>query len=270
MPKMNFDALRPPQRRSIDESTFDSDYAKFDTQMPTFTGFSFEMVRTAIAEAFARNGVHAYVDNMDCKLDHDYGRRPSLGVGLRLKCVPMSHDERRKWEGTFTRREFGQEFYDAVTGANQEKTMKDANLFAAMNPNVIAVGVTFPSTTKVYHYKAPLSLNLQVGDKVLVNVGSDEAPEYKVVPVAEVMPDATTLGEREYKWIVQKVDTTEHDRLVAQEKNFGQAVLVMERSKKREEIKTELAARLGADTVSMLTQSFASPDPAPAMDEGAK
>lgn len=140
-------------------------------------------------------------------------------------------------------------------------TMRDANLFAAINPNVQAVEVVFVdrsvnrqvSEIRAYTYKAARSLGLAVDDNVLVNTGTDEAPQFKVVQVVAVHADASNLQECDYKWIIQKVDLSTYHECVTKEQLFRDGVLKLEREQKRETIKAALRERLGADAAKQLS-----------------
>lgn len=77
----------------------------------------------------------------------------------------------------------------------------------------VAVAVTFSKSPKSYFYLAPASMGLKPGDRVLVRNGASFT-----IPTVESV-DATCEGldmSLISDWVVQKVDTTEYGKLVAE------------------------------------------------------
>lgn len=77
----------------------------------------------------------------------------------------------------------------------------------------VAVSVVFSKSPKAYFYLAPASMNLKQGDRVLVRNGASFT-----IPTVDLV-DATCEGldmSLITDWVVQKVDTTEYDKLVAE------------------------------------------------------
>lgn len=137
----------------------------------------------------------------------------------------------------------------------EQQPMKDANLFAALNKNVIAVEVELQKDGKLYTYKALREWNIKEGDSLLVVVTSNNVPETKVVTAKVVHPDAACLGDIKYKWIIQKIDTAAYHDIIEKEKNFEQALLTIERDRKRDELRDELVKRLGTNASAQLASA---------------
>lgn len=68
---------------------------------------------------------------------------------------------------------------------------------------------------KMYTYKAPLDMDLQVGDAVIVNPPQG----FKVVIVTKIhdAPQINPDARYEYKWIVSKVDQTQYQTRMTNE-----------------------------------------------------
>lgn len=148
--------------------------------------------------------------------------------------------------------------------------MNDSNLYAALNPNVVMVGVRYlgqpgfanhPEQGRVevkaksngpYTYKALVEQGIKVGDHVVV-----DSRGTLCVAVVEYVEHGRKLDPGiKYKWVVQAIDYTLHNKAVESEKKFTEAVVEMEREKKRESLRLELESRLGADRVKELTADF--------------
>lgn len=92
--------------------------------------------------------------------------------------------------------------------------------------------------SRLHTYKALMSDNVKVGDTVAVIVGK----EMLLVSVAEVhdLPQIDLDADFDYKWIVQKIDTTAYDKMAENEKQFQLAMVEVERAKQREKVKQEM------------------------------
>jgi hypothetical protein len=112
------------------------------------------------------------------------------------------------------------------------------------------VSVTFPASTKLYHYKT--NLLLQAGDTVLVNTQTG----LKAAEAVELIDylDMATTDSMEYKWIVQLVDTTEYDKVVAVELELVKALRTHQRKRMKEQATAALFESLGeaADEIKKL------------------
>lgn len=95
-----------------------------------------------------------------------------------------------------------------------------------------------PVEQKTYTYKARLEDNIQVDDTVVVESPTDGFVCVKVVAV-DAVPDIDLDADFEYKWIVQKVDTTIYEKMNEKEKEFQLAMQEVERQKKRDELQKQ-------------------------------
>lgn len=93
-----------------------------------------------------------------------------------------------------------------------------------------------------YIYKAPLSDGIQAGDHVVVSTHKG----FAVAKVLEVhnLPQIDVDADFDYKWIVQKVDTTAFDARVNRETDFGQMMLEVERTRQREALVDDMRRHL--------------------------
>jgi hypothetical protein len=87
---------------------------------------------------------------------------------------------------------------------------------------------------QLYTFKVPLSWNIQEGDIAVVKSNSGNGLSFVHVVSVDPMPDIDIDANFDYRWLVQKVDLTEFDKLVAKEKAFGDAMLEVERVKQRD------------------------------------
>ena len=88
-------------------------------------------------------------------------------------------------------------------------------------------------SSKPYTYKARLDDNIVVGDHVVVdspNTGLTVVKVTNVHKVAKIDLDAPFT----YKWIVQKIDRTRYDEIKAEEVEFLDAMMEVERVHQRE------------------------------------
>jgi hypothetical protein len=122
--------------------------------------------------------------------------------------------------------------------------MKANHLIALLNPNINTLKVKFPVTSKLYTYLFQKTENIVVGDKVVVFV--ENSKEFKVVEVVEVNASTTIdvdTDDRRYKFIVQKLDTAQYDKLTAAHNNA---------EKKFNELEASRAARKALDEYLLL------------------
>lgn len=94
-----------------------------------------------------------------------------------------------------------------------------------------------------YHYKIPPSINVIVGNDLIVNVSNDpEAPEYKGVRCIKVLPNEESIfiEEKFMKWIVNKVDTSAYRGSKCREddliESLEKAMRTKEANDKRKEV----------------------------------
>lgn len=92
-------------------------------------------------------------------------------------------------------------------------------------------------------YKVPKDLVLVKGDLLLIPYGSG----FKVAEITEVHGRAKNPEEAKLKWIVQVVDTTDYDLLVAQDEKAVETILELEKRKTRRELVNELTGDLTAE-----------------------
>lgn len=87
---------------------------------------------------------------------------------------------------------------------------------------------------RAYVYKVPYAWNVQEKDELLVETSAGLV----IVNVVRVdaMPDIDVDANFDYKWAVQRVDRTQYDELVAQEKRFADSLIEIERVKQRESL----------------------------------
>lgn len=88
---------------------------------------------------------------------------------------------------------------------------------------------------KEYCYKAPLADNIKVGDLVVVDSPTEGFTIVRVTRV-DSKPRIELDAPFPYKWIVQKIDRSRYDNLLAQEAEFKDALVEVERIKQREAV----------------------------------
>jgi hypothetical protein len=94
---------------------------------------------------------------------------------------------------------------------------------------------TDTSNGRDYCYKVPKSWDLQAGDHAVV-IGRNGCLAVVLVTRVDALPDIDVDADFNYKWLVSKVDLTEHDALVEREKSFSDTMLEIERVKQRESL----------------------------------
>lgn len=127
--------------------------------------------------------------------------------------------------------------------------MNELDLLLAQNKDFTFVGVRFAgSSTKTYHYKT--LEKFEEGDLAVVNVNG----EFKIVEVIYTDCMLDLSSHINYKWIVQKVDTTEYDRCREVEKELTRQLNSARITKLRKGVEADLEAELGADEVKKLVR----------------
>lgn len=127
--------------------------------------------------------------------------------------------------------------------------MNKTNVAIALLDNVSAVEVTFPRSNGKYTYLAKDSLNLQIGDKVVVDTPQSG---FVVVEVTQLNVGWDIDANYTYKFVVQRVDTGDYDKL---NEAVAQVREDIERSRKeqaREQLRNML--NLKADTVARIAE----------------
>lgn len=133
------------------------------------------------------------------------------------------------------------------------------NMFALMNNDAVLVIVHMydnkgsgnyqKTTTKELTYKALKQQNITVGDRIVVQMG--ERVYVKTVrdirPVSELQDDGI-----EYKWVIAKVDASLYHQVVEKERQFNAKVLQMQRERDAEQLRKDIALRLGEDNAKLL------------------
>lgn len=130
----------------------------------------------------------------------------------------MQHLARRYGAGATAEHFFNSQPKESNPMSNEHTNLstKDANLASAMYGRSIGgyVGVTVdPSSLGCRVFLAPASLNIKEEDLVVTSIHHGSY----LSRVAEVDPDFVIPIESDvrYKWIVQKIDTTEYDAINA-------------------------------------------------------
>lgn len=126
-----------------------------------------------------------------------------------------------------------------IENHQEEKVMDSHVIVNSLYKDLNVVQVVFESgpTQKLYDYKT--FLNLEIDDKCIVDVDGT----LKVVKV--VGHDTRSLEKRKLKWIVQKIDMTEYERLLLQEEHAEKKVHEMIMEKRRRENMEQLEEFFG-------------------------
>lgn len=114
-------------------------------------------------------------------------------------------------------------------------------ILSLFDETVKTVGVKFNGIGRSYTYKT--RLELAVGDKVVVDTPSNG---FQVVDVVRIddEPDFEVDSLIDYKWIVCKVDVTEHEANQAKDAELHKEIAKVQRKHHREAAKNALAAQL--------------------------
>ena len=141
---------------------------------------------------------------------------------------------------------------------DRRSKMKHKHLYSLLDESFVLVKVTFTERNPIrehhkprtYDYKVPRNWNVKEDDMIVVDTPTNGFVVVAVVSVDEhaiIDPDA----DHDYKWAVQKIDTTEHDMLVAREREFAEKMLHVERMSQREEALRKYKESLGIDSTAM-------------------
>lgn len=112
----------------------------------------------------------------------------------------------------------------------------------------VLLKVCFKGGTKNYTYLADKNAGIEAGDTVVVNSPVDGLV---CVKVDEVLPsDEIDMNVNfNYRWIVQKVDTTAYDATVAREAHIRNVLRKAELRKARTEMLKNFEQEVGADVM---------------------
>lgn len=126
--------------------------------------------------------------------------------------------------------------------------MQEINLILSENKDFKFVGVKFDENAhKVYYYKT--LLDFEVGDKAIVDSPYEGLV---IVDVVEVKSALQVDGNFRYKWIVNKVDLTEYQRLNEQEEKILETLAEYRGSILKKEMYESLKEELGTTKVNQL------------------
>ena len=122
--------------------------------------------------------------------------------------------------------------------------MSNANTLASlMIEGLKSVRVTFNSNGREYTYKT--LMDFEVGDLAVVEVSN----HFKVVEVVAVdlVPNLSVDSEIEYKWIVQKLDTTDYESCISSEKALSDNLRVLQQRSVVSKARELMAEMLSVD-----------------------
>lgn len=119
-----------------------------------------------------------------------------------------------------------------------------------------------------FTYKIRKDSGVKVDDAVIVESPQNGLQIVRVVEVHDT-PQIDLDAPFEYKWIIQRVDRTEHDEQVAKERQFNDTMLEVERTRIREETLNNMRQHLpeGSEARKLFDQAQALLPTAPAKPE---
>lgn len=139
------------------------------------------------------------------------------------------------------------------------KTASPNHILSLLQTGFITIGVTFEADLRrsdaidrarnrnrqevEYDYKALESDQIKLGDLVVVDSPNTGLTIVEVTRV-DKKPRINLDAPFPYKWIVQKIDRTRYDEVLQQEEDFKEALVEVERAKKREEVVKDFQERL--------------------------
>lgn len=131
--------------------------------------------------------------------------------------------------------------------------MKTANVIALLVKNLVAVTVQYKDHEgqpigKHYTYLST-DESIVEGDNVIVDAPSTGMT---VVVVTKVSRAVDLKDHIDYKWVVQKVDASEHDERLAKLKEAEEEFAVLEATARQRSLITELCETLGDDAAAKL------------------
>lgn len=132
--------------------------------------------------------------------------------------------------------------------------MNQKHLLSLLQNDFTTVDVVFESSmqdsfgravsqSKTYTYKANLKDDIQEGDKVVVDSPSKGLCVVTVVSVDKT-PRIDVNAPFDYKWIIQKVDTSRYDEMLKKEGQFLEAMAEVERAHQRQLLLEKFQAHL--------------------------
>lgn len=132
--------------------------------------------------------------------------------------------------------------------------MNQKHLLSLLQNDFTTVDVVFESSvqdsfgravsqSKAYTYKAHLKDGVQVGDKVVVDSPSKGLSVVTVVAVDKT-PRIDVHAPFDYKWIIQKVDTSRYEEMLKKEEQFLEAMAEVERAHQRQRLLEKFQAHL--------------------------
>jgi uncharacterized caspase-like protein len=131
--------------------------------------------------------------------------------------------------------------------------MKAQEIVAALQSGYVSVKVRFLQYAgkdtapewgeKVYTYKALASWNIQPDDRVIVNSPKQNLVVVKVDSVSSD-PDLNFAEVGNFKWIVQRVDTSQYDAITQQETELTQKVQALLRKQAQEKFLNDFSSAL--------------------------
>lgn len=127
----------------------------------------------------------------------------------------------------------------------EEHKMKSDQIAAVLMDGVKTIGVSFgKSGPQIYTYKT--LEDHEEGDRVVV----DGAGQLKVAYVREIheVAQIDIDSDFDYKWVVQKVNLTKHEEIIAKEEEFAQELLKMQHQSVRDNVKHRLLTGIGVKT----------------------
>jgi len=124
------------------------------------------------------------------------------------------------------------------------------NHIEQLQSNFYTIGVKFcsenhsvPWTSKIYKYKVPNEIKIEIGDYIIVRVEGRE-PEIKVTKVFEVHDGNATDPNApfKYKWIVQKVELGNYEERLTNDKKLTELVAELKNRKARQSIIDDISS----------------------------
>lgn len=111
-----------------------------------------------------------------------------------------------------------------------------------------STGVDYQIGGKNYAYKAPLSMNLKVGDQVLVPNGLSSKDKIPYVLALVIGVDERARIDfntsKNYKWVVQKIDPTQYNAIIEAERAMHDVLQAAEERRQRENFVTNVLDKL--------------------------
>lgn len=141
----------------------------------------------------------------------------------------------------------------------KETTMSKPNhLISLLQNDFTTVEVLFPNSNSSYTYKVPLSM-VQEGLKPLDMVVVPARSGFSVATVYTIhdSPQIDLDAPFEYRWIVQKVDTTAYDTRILREREFTESMKAIEKEKRKAEALEDFKKFLPADALPLLDGAVA-------------